>query len=423
LKNQNYRTLKPWKDYGLFDITNKVIETGETISNEFFYVSTSGKEIWLNGICAPFHSGDDLNLLFMFEDITARKVAEANLKKVSSQMELWVSQLEKRNDTSTALREMGAMLQVCSNQTEAMAVIKQFGSRLFPTSSGGVFLAGFPSTIVETFEYWGETLSSEVVFSIEDCWSLRRSLIHTVHGVSEGLRCQHMPEGFRGTYIDVPLLSSSDLLGLLHIEWPEIHKIDQETRELIETVAEHLSLSISNIRLRESLRAQSIRDPLTGVFNRRFMEESLERELPRARRKKSHVGIMLMDLDHFKMFNDLYGHEAGDLVLKEISNVLRTAIRKEDIVCRFGGEEFVVILPEADLDITNKRAELIRKEVSEIRLTYEEKQLNAITMSIGVAVYPDHGESSNIVLKAADAALYRAKEEGRNRVVVANQGF
>ncbi len=192
--------------------------------------------------------------------------------------------------------------------------------------------------------------------------------MHLVESATPNLKCQHMPENYSGSYIGVPMIASGDLIGLLHIEWPDKTEIDKETQDLAQNVAEHLSLSISNIRLRETLRNQSIRDPLTGVFNRRFMEESLERELPRALRKKSSVGIMMMDIDHFKKFNDTFGHDAGDLVLRTLSEIFQNNVRKEDIVCRYGGEEFVIILPEANLEISQNRAEAIRKAVNELKV-------------------------------------------------------
>ena len=413
---QNFEQITPWKEYGVYDVAKEAIEKGEPVSRELYYVSTYGKALWMNVVCTPFTSGGVQNLLLMFEDISNRKQTESNLQRATEQMESMVRELEERNHKANLLRDMGELLQVCNETPEAFKVINQFGDQLFPSSSGGIYLAGQNPTLVEIVASWGKGLSSEAVFSLEDCWALRRSQVHVIQADAAGLRCQHMPNNNTGSYLDVPMTSSGDLLGLLHIEFSNEKMIDEFCLELAENVSEHLALSLSNIRLRETLRSQSIRDPLTGVFNRRYMEETLEREIPRARRKKSSVGIVMFDIDHFKKFNDQYGHDAGDFVLKSLSQLIQRKIRGEDIVCRFGGEEFVLIMPDTSLDVTYLRAENIRKEVEIMDLTYEKKDLGTITISCGVAIYPDHGENGNFVIQSADAALYRAKNEGRNRV-------
>jgi diguanylate cyclase (GGDEF)-like protein len=167
------------------------------------------------------------------------------------------------------------------------------------------------------------------------------------------------------------------------------------------------------------LRDLSVRDPLTGLFNRRYMEETLARELLRAARKTSMLGIIMLDVDHFKRFNDRYGHGAGDLLLREMGKTLRTQIRGGDIVCRYGGEEFLLILPEASLETTRARAESVRQSVAALHLLYESLPLDPVTISLGVAVYPQHGDTADLLVRTADTALYQAKANGRNQVVVA----
>jgi diguanylate cyclase (GGDEF)-like protein len=181
-----------------------------------------------------------------------------------------------------------------------------------------------------------------------------------------------------------------------------------------------VGLSVSNLRLREALRNQSIRDPLSGLFNRRYLEETLEREIRRAVRAEQSLGILMLDLDHFKRFNDTYGHEAGDSVLRETAAFLTRSVRAEDVVCRFGGEEFVVILPLANLQSTQARAERICSKLRDLTVLHQGQSLGRITASFGVAALPDHGTDRGALLEAADAALYRAKREGRDRVVTAD---
>jgi diguanylate cyclase (GGDEF)-like protein len=186
-----------------------------------------------------------------------------------------------------------------------------------------------------------------------------------------------------------------------------LKQLDWQTHKLLENEA----------RLREL----SIRDPLTGLFNRRYLEEALALEILRAERKRIPIGIIMADIDHFKPFNDNHGHAAGDAVLVQVGNFLRTHVRASDIVCRYGGEEFLLILPEATPKITLTRAESMRADAGRLHVRHEGQVLESVTLSLGVAMYPEHGFTGDTLLAAADAAMYRAKREGRDRVVIANQ--
>jgi diguanylate cyclase (GGDEF)-like protein/PAS domain S-box-containing protein len=167
------------------------------------------------------------------------------------------------------------------------------------------------------------------------------------------------------------------------------------------------------------LREQSVRDHLTGLFNRRYMEETLERELLRATRKQLSLGMIMLDVDNFKWFNDTWGHAAGDEILRELGKLLLRQVRGEDIPCRYGGDEFILILPDASSEVARQRAELICKYARQFHLQFEGQSLGPVTLSLGVADFPEHGVTSTGILRAVDAALYRAKHEGRGRVVVA----
>lgn len=170
------------------------------------------------------------------------------------------------------------------------------------------------------------------------------------------------------------------------------------------------------VAAREALRDQAMHDPLTGLFNRRYFQEALEREVHRADRGRQPVSVLMLDLDHFKKFNDTYGHQAGDSLLKKVGAMLDARTRVEDIACRYGGEEFVLILPGARIDVAVRRANELRKAMREASL--EDNQLGPVTVSVGVAGFPEHGTRGEALLRAADEALYRAKHEGRDRVAV-----
>jgi len=173
------------------------------------------------------------------------------------------------------------------------------------------------------------------------------------------------------------------------------------------------------MRLRGSLRDQSIKDALTGLFNRRYLEETLEREISRSVRSGNSIGLMMLDIDHFKEFNDIFGHSGGDTLMRELGALLHSTIRVEDVACRYGGDEFVVMLPESSLDVIVLRAEEIRQGVAQLNIMQEGSVLNAVTLTVGVAMYPNHGADMAELVRAADEAMYQAKREGGDRVQIA----
>jgi diguanylate cyclase (GGDEF)-like protein/PAS domain S-box-containing protein len=221
-------------------------------------------------------------------------------------------------------------------------------------------------------------------------------------------------------YEDLPLRAKNgrliDVEFVSNVYWVGDEKVIQcNIRDITERKQAQEALLKSQALLRE----QSVRDHLTGLFNRRYMEETLERELLRAARKQLSLGIIMLDLDHLKRFNDTYGHAAGDLILRELGSLLLRQVRGEDVACRYGGDEFILILPDASREVTRERAERICEYAEQFHLQIEGQILPAVTLSLGVAVFPEHGATSAGILRAVDAALYRAKHEGRGRVVVA----
>jgi diguanylate cyclase (GGDEF)-like protein len=192
--------------------------------------------------------------------------------------------------------------------------------------------------------------------------------------------------------------------------------LGEPKQRLVVAIADHTALALANLRLRDTLRSQSIRDQLTGLHNRRYMHEVLEREMLRARRGHWSIGLLLLDLDHFKVINDTHGHDAGDEVLKGVGRLFQERLRADDIVCRYGGEEFVLVLPQMTLPATMERAEEIRGAVTQWSVTYRDRSIGPVSVSIGVSAFPEHGKTIATLLEAADAALYRAKARGRNCV-------
>jgi diguanylate cyclase (GGDEF)-like protein len=359
-------------------------------------------------------------VIVMLENISERKQAEAALQDTNRRLADWVAELEQRKREISLLSEMGDMLRACRSLDEAYGVIEPMASQLFPRESGAVSVIAPGAAIVETVAAWGPR-GGERVFSMDDCWALRRGRPHLVEHGRHGLVCKHVGAIADTACVCVPMLAQGELLGLLHMTISEQGRSLEARQRFVMTVAEHIALAIANLKLRETLRNQSIRDALTGLFNRRYMEESLEREMRRAMRGRHPVGIIMLDLDHFKRFNDTYGHDAGDDQLRRVGATLQRSIRAEDIACRYGGEEFTLIMPEASLVDAAHRAETIRESIKALNADTRRQLIGGVTISGGVATFPDHGPTGDAVLRAADAALYQAKARGRDRIVM-NRG-
>ena len=204
---------------------------------------------------------------------------------------------------------------------------------------------------------------------------------------------------------------------MLHLASTDKRNVSPDILRLAGVLAEQLSLALGNLRLQETLRSRSERDPLTDLYNRRHLELSAERELARATRHTHPLAFVMLDVDHFKMFNDTHGHDAGDAVLREVALVLKRHTRTEDIACRYGGEEFLMVLPGCPLEDAYQKSEAIREAIAQLRVTVGGTVLSRVTASLGIACYPQHGERMEELIRAADAALYKAKAAGRNQIV------
>jgi len=371
----------------------------------------------------------------LYHHFNRRKHTELLLKQANQELTVWVNELEHSNHEIVALNEMSDLLQSCLTLQEARSIITRHTQQLFPSDSGAIFLINDSQKMFEAVAVWGDKPNSQQLFQPADCWALRQGQVYQAAGLPSDVRCAHLDAGFSGQYICIPIMGQGETLGLMHLQsgslagWSSREAADfrdglaansQKSRyRLAVTVAKHVGLALANLKLRESLRNQAVRDPLTGLFNRRHMEESLEREILRAVRRKSPLGVVMIDIDHFKRFNDRFGHAAGDMVLRELSSLLQKQTRGEDLACRYGGEEVTLVLSETSLQDALQRAEQLRREAKHLNLRQGQQALGAITLSLGVAVFPDHGETVESLLGAADGALYRAKAEGRDRVMVA----
>ncbi len=354
-------------------------------------------------------------------DISARKAAESETKRLSEQQSLLVIDLKQQKEELSKLREMADLIQSCMTLHEAYRIVGSFAQSLFSAESGAVYMLNASRNLAEATTSWGKIPSEEEVFQPEDCWALRRTKVNLVDTQQSTLQCAHVHDKIQGGYLCLPLSAQGETFGTLHLRDTAVAGAQRLSNRssLIELFAEQVALALGNLKLRETLRLQSIRDPLTGLFNRRYLEETLAREERRAVRAQTSIGIIVFDVDHFKRFNDSYGHDAGDAVLRALGSLLQTHVRDGDIACRYGGEEFVIALPGASLAITTERAEALRKLTEKLPALLSGRSPGEITISLGAAAYPDHGMTWQEAIGAADKALYKAKHEGRNRVVVA----
>lgn len=398
---------------------------GNTVTTVLRYQHRNGAWRWIEAVTQNLLAEPNLRALVSnFRDVTERQQQEA---QASEKLNGWVQELERRAREINLLNKMNELLQTCTTDEEAHAIITRFAQRLFPEESGAVCLFSHSRNFIEATVVWGEHPPAEHVFGPDDCWALRRGQPHRVNNPNIDLICRHIVgKAANGqlhlpaSYLCVPMMAQGEALGILHlVRQASEGQLTEAKEQLAITVAGQIALALANLRLRESLKVQSIRDPLTGLFNRRYMEESLERELRRAARSQHSLGVIMLDLDHFKYFNDSFGHEAGDVLLRTLSRFMQTRLRGEDIACRYGGEEFILILMEASPEITHERAEELRLGVKELQTVFHDRLLGSITISAGTANFPENGSSKEELLRAVDAALYTAKAQGRDRVVSA----
>ncbi len=351
-------------------------------------------------------------------DITERKRAEAQLRQANEELSALVSELRKRDAEMSLLSRMNDLFQACKSQEEANKVIALMAGELFAGQGGCLAISDPGSTELEQVAHWGEETGITPNFSMDDCWAIRRGQTHVVQDPEESLLCRHFTSPPKTGYLCIPLNVQGESMGLLCLmdggEKTHQQRINQRT--LATTLGEAIKLSLYNLRLQADLREQAIRDPLTGLFNRRYLEVNLDRELHRLQRSQSSLSLVMFDLDHFKRFNDHYGHDAGDLMLCELAKVIQSSIRQSDIFCRYGGEEFVLVFPDSSLEDTTKRMAGILAVIKGLKLQYENKQLATVTASAGIATTPEHGSTMNELIRAADQALYLAKQAGRDRL-------
>lgn len=343
-----------------------------------------------------------------------------------------LAEVSARESVLRRLSDMGEMLQSCASEVEAVQVVTRFCEQLLPGSTGALYSRSDGHEGLARLASWGPRADTIVAhFDAANCWAMRRGRMHIARECSARIDCEHALATLGETQVCVPLVAQGETLGVLHVAFREEETEEasqqrlrhmQHRQRLLGSVAEQSGLAIANLRAREVLRSQSIRDPLTGLFNRRFMDEWVERELQRAMRAGGTMSLVLLDLDHFKRINDGYGHDAGDAVLREVARVLQEQVRAGDVACRFGGEEFAVVIPSTGSVEAAAFAERLRRLLASHAISVRSQRgvhvTVRVTVSAGVATFPMHAHDVSALVRGADVALYDAKSRGRNRVCV-----
>jgi diguanylate cyclase (GGDEF)-like protein len=360
-------------------------------------------------------------LVLMFRLLKGREHAMLALNATTAQLSKSGAETQEHNRQMQLSAEMLQALGTIGSMSETSQVIASYCTKLLPDMPGVLYLYRNSRDILEAQASWGEVASRSQIMEPGDCWALKRGQPHLAYGPAD-LGCAHYTAGGHdaGGHLCTPLVAQGEVIGLLYLEGIAAEPASREAQQhLVTRIAEQMALALSNVQLRETLRRQSIVDPLTGLFNRRFMDETLRRELIRSERKAVGLALIMLDLDHFKRLNDTFGHDAGDAMLKGVAQVMRQNVRESDLACRFGGEEMMVILPECDTATAMERAEKIRRAIAALDVQHGGRTLGTVTASLGVAVSTEPGQSAETLLHAADQALYQAKHRGRNCVVMA----
>jgi diguanylate cyclase (GGDEF)-like protein len=358
---------------------------------------------------------------FLLRDAGQRMTTEEQLFETNLRMNSTVQTLQEKLAENKLRAAMRGELQISATPAEAYQIVVRYMGQVVPAAKIALLTVNRSQQILEITATSDDQTEIMDGVPLNACCAMRSARPrHRRQGVSE-IDCMHFRSAPPSNYICMPLAAQGEALGVLYLGCPDTSTCARLDSHLnfLEGLTELSSMWIAGLNLRARLEEESMHDGLTHLFNRRFMEIALDRELRLAARRKGELSLLMLDIDHFKCSNDTYGHAAGDQILRDAAEILRESVRTEDIVCRFGGEEFLVILPGMGTEASFKRAEDIRRSVSVMRTDFDGASGEKVTVSIGVSTYPQAGQTSEELVRAADRALYNAKQNGRNRVVLA----
>jgi diguanylate cyclase (GGDEF)-like protein len=339
--------------------------------------------------------------------------SERRLQIANAELQRNTEILRERGDAIELLGGMAHRMQAARTDEELAAIIGVFVPRVLPCIPGALYAHNNSRNLLAPIASWGGLTVGPEGFAPDQCWALRRGQSHCVTQPGHDIVCAHATDN--ETYHCEPLLAAGEVIGVLYLQGI----VSTESRFHLTVLTENIASALVNHRLQRSLREQTIRDPLTGLFNRRYMDEALTLEIARASRSGAPLSLIMCDIDHFKRFNDDFGHDAGDAVLQAVSAEMRTSFRDGDVVCRYGGEEFTVIAPGTSVEALMDRVEKVRHAINELHVRHNDRTLGSTSMSFGIATWDKSMDrDGSTLVQTADAALYQAKREGRNRALV-----
>lgn len=344
------------------------------------------------------------------------EIARAEVDKSKLEREVMAHELSQ-------LGRYGNLLHGCTDLAEILQISQQLLAQLLPDSAGTIYPLIDGEGLAEATHLWGIHIGNTKAQAHHgDCWAVQRKRVHLSHSDAPGSACAHIELPEASDVLSsacIPLTAQGKSLGWLYLSTSGHGSFPKLAVAI--AAAEQLSLALANLKLRQHLRDLSVRDPLTSLFNRRYLTESLGREMARCKRRKLSLAVLMLDLDHFKIFNDTLGHQAGDTMLIAFARLLQSSVRNEDIACRLGGEEFILIMPEMDEEVAIVRANELLQATRELSVMHDGELLPQITASIGIAVFPDHSSDADQLIGSADTALYQAKRSGRDKYALAEK--
>lgn len=365
------------------------------------YIQKNGRSVWILLSVSLMRDNDNKPMYFIaqIQNIDERK---------------------RREKYSSETKKMNWMLQISHSSLEVYTITNQFSREIFDEFSGGLAIFNNTFNELNIVSSWGDPQLLKKIFIKEDCWALRSAELYASNKPTIDLMCNHFNTPPTGSYICIPLIAEGDMIGVMNFTASNGKVISDYDKQNIISFANTIKLSLANIKLQELIQEQAIHDVLTGLFNRRYLIETLPREILRIVREKKTLCVAILDLDFFKKINDTFGHEAGDEVLKNLGALMTSNFRGNDICCRYGGEEFIIVMVDSNLINAVPRLEHIRQELENTQILFQGSALPKVTISIGVAEVPTQASTADKIIRMADEALYAAKNSGKNKLIIAN---
>ncbi|MHC5935005.1 diguanylate cyclase [Nostoc sp.] len=347
-------------------------------------------------------------------DITESIETQRSLTDLNRQLEEKTLKLEAKKQELIYLSDMADMLYSCESEDEVYQVVALTCSKLFPNMSGSIYITANSKNYVQMNSIWGGEKISKEIFLQSECWALRRGKINLLSPRNSGLMCSHLIQPVSGVHLCVPLFGQGEVVGILHIY--ALAEISPEDQQITEIIARTLAFALNNISIKQHLTHDNLRDAMTQLFNQNYLQTITEQRLAEAERSAQPLSLIFLDIDNFKSYNSRYGHLTANIVLQGLAKLLLKSIRSFDIACRWGGEEFVIVMPNMTLETLRKRVEQLRVDVEQMQLKDGDQILENITASFGIAV-SEPGITVKDFLNRADQAMLEAKRTGKNRVM------